>query len=424
MSAWPGLVSLAWRSAWYRRWGLGLVVLSLALSTLLLLSVERLRHDVRASFTHAVSGTDLIVGPRTGSLQLLLYAVFRIGQPSHNIRHASVLALERDRAVEWVVPLSLGDSHRGYPVVATTGAYFDHFRYGDRRALTLAQGQRFEQVFDAVLGAEVARQLGYTLGSKLVLSHGSGTMAHENHADKPFTVVGILAPTGTPVDRSVHIALSGMQAIHLDWVAGVPLPGRSVSAEQALAMDLTPRSVTAALVGLKSRAAVFAVQRRVAEYDQEPLMAILPGVVLDELWAVVGAAEQALRLMGVLVAVVSLAGLVAVVVTALEQRRRELAVLRSIGAGPPRVFLLLGLEGLMVGLCGAAAGTLLWMLMMLLAAPWVEATYGIGLSGAGLRMPELVLLGAVVLATTLASLLPGWRAYRLSLAEGLSQRTL
>jgi putative ABC transport system permease protein len=215
-----------------------------------------------------------------------------------------------------------------------------------------------------------------------------------------------------------------MQAIHLDWVAGVPLPGRSVSAEQALAMDLTPRSVTAALVGLKSRAAVFAVQRRVAEYDQEPLMAILPGVVLDELWAVVGAAEQALRLMGVLVAVVSLAGLVAVVVTALEQRRREMAVLRSTGAGPPRVFLLLGLEGRMVGLCGAAAGTLLWMLMTLLAAPWVEATYGIGLSGAGLRVPELVLLGAVVLATTLASLLPGWRAYRLSLAEGLSPRSL
>ena len=418
------LLNIAWASAWHRRFALSLVVLCLALSTFLLLTVERVRHDVRENFSNAVSGTDLIVGARSGAVQLMLYSVFRMGQPTQTIEYATVQALRQDPAVKWVVPLALGDTHRGFPVVATTPEYFEHFRYGPRLPLALREGRRFEGVFEAVLGADVARQLGYTLGSKLVLSHGSGAMAHEDHADKPFTVVGILAPTGTPVDRSVHIALSGMQAIHLDWVAGVPLPGRSVSAEQALAMDLTPRSVTAALVGLKSRAAVFAVQRRVAEYDQEPLMAILPGVVLDELWSVVGAAEQALRLMGVLVAVVSLAGLVAVVVTALEQRRRELAVLRSIGAGPPRVFLLLGLEGLMVGLCGAAAGTLLWMLMMLLAAPGIEATYGIGLSGAGLRMPELVLLGAVVLATTLASLLPGWRAYRLSLAEGLSPHSL
>jgi putative ABC transport system permease protein len=424
MSAGSGLMKVAWRSAWYRRYGLGLVVISLALSTFLLLSVERLRHDVRASFSNAVSGTDLIVGPRAGSVQLLLYAVFRIGQPTHNIRYSSVQALERDRAVEWVVPLSLGDSHRGYPVVATTGAYFEHFRYGDRRPLTLAFGRRFEQVFDVVLGADVARHLGYGLGSKLVLSHGSGALEHDHHADKPFTVVGILAPTGTPVDRSLHIALEGMQAIHLDWVAGVPLPGRRFSAEQALAMDLTPRTVTAALVGLKSRSAVFAVQRRVSEHEAEPLMAILPGVVLDELWGAVGAAEQALRLMGMLVGAVSLAGLVAVVVTALEQRRRELAVLRSIGAGPPRVFMLLGLEGLVVSLCGAALGALAWAVLLPLAAPWVEAAYGIALSGGWPRPAEMGLLAAVVLAATVASFLPGWRAYRLSLAEGLSPRAL
>ena len=124
--------------------------------------------------------------------------------------------------------------------------------------------------------------------------------------------IGASARTGTPVDRSVHIPLAGMEAMHLDWVAGAPLPGAKVSADEAARQDLTPRSVTAVLVGLKSRAAVFAVQRWVRGYADEPLMAVLPGVALDELWEVVGAGERALQAVSVLVSVVSLAGLMAV----------------------------------------------------------------------------------------------------------------
>lgn len=416
------MLAVAWRSAWHRRFGLALVVLSIALAAFLLLAVERVRHDVRANFASAVSGTDLIVGARTGSVQLLLYAVFRIGQATNNIRYASVQALERDPAVAWVVPLSLGDSHRGFPVVATSAAYFEHFRYRDGRTLQIEQGRAFEQVFDAVLGAEVAERLGYRLGQQLVLRHGGGEIETADHADKPFTVAGILARTGTPVDRSLHIGLAGMEAIHLDWMAGVPLPGLAVAADQVQRHDLTPRAVTAALVGLKSRAAVFAVQRRVADFDAEPLMAVLPGVALDELWDAVGAAERSLLLMSGLVGIVSLAGLVAVVVTALEQRRRELAVLRSIGAGPARLFALLGLEGALLSACGALLGLAAWAIMLALGAPWVQRQYGVGISPGMPRAGEWLLLAAVVLAGTLAALLPGWRAYRLSLADGLSPR--
>lgn len=417
-----GLAALAWRSAWHRRFALSLVVLSVALSTFLLLAVERLRHDVRENFSSAVSGTDLIVGARTGGVQLMLYAVFRLGQATNTIRWSSVQALAQDKAVAWTVPLSLGDAHRGFPVVGTTPDYFTHFRWGARQALVLAQGQRFEGVFDAVIGAEVADRLGYSLGQRLVLRHGGGELESNDHADKPFTVVGILARTGTPVDRSVHISLAGMEAIHLDWAAGVPLPGLAVPASEVTQHDLSPRAVTAVLVGLKSRAAVFGLQRRVAEFEAEPLMAVLPGVALDELWDAVGQAERALMLMSVLVGAVSLAGLVAVVVTALEQRRRELAVLRSVGAGPSRVFTLLALEGTVLGASGALLGALAWAIMRALAAPWVQARWGITLSGGLPRPDEWLLLGSVVLAGTLAGLLPGWRAYRLSLADGLTPR--
>ncbi len=355
------MLDVALHSAWARRSTLSLVVLSVALSTLLLLGVERIRSDVRENFSQSVSGTDLIVGARTGAVQLLLYAVFRVGGATNNIRMDSLQAIGKHRAVAWIVPLSLGDSHRGFPVLATTPDYFTHFLYGDRQSLALAQGKAFDGsldgLYDCVVGADVADTLGYRVGRHVTLSHGSGVIPGAEHADKPFTVVGVLARTGTPVDRTVHISLEAMEAIHLDWVAGAPMPGMKVAAADARKFDLRPRQVTAALVGLKNRAAVFAVQRAVADYAGEPLMAVLPGVALDELWDVVGVGERALLGMSALVAVVSLAGLVAVVMAGLNERRRELAVLRAVGAAPRHVLFVLAAEGALVTLLGVAVGS-------------------------------------------------------------------
>ena len=421
------ILGIAWRSAWNRRSTLSLVVLSVALSTFLLLSVERIRTDVRENFSQSVSGTDLIVGARTGAMQLMLYAVFRVGGATNNVRMDSLQAIAKHRAVAWMVPLSLGDSHRGFPVLATTPEYFQRFHYGDRQPLVLAQGQPFAGTLDglygAVIGAEVADALGYRLGQQVTLSHGSGPIPGADHADKPFTVVGILARTGTPVDRTLHISLEAMEAIHLDWVAGVPMPGMSIPAEMARKFDLAPKQVTAALVGLKQRSAVFAVQRAVADYEGEPLMAVLPGVALDELWEVVGVGERALLAMSAMVALVSLAGLVAVVLAGLNERRRELAVLRAVGAAPRHVLMMLAAEGGFVTLLGALLGTLATAAVIALAGPWAQSHYGIRLGWSAPTIAQWAVLAAVLGAGFVASLVPGWRAYRLSLADGLSPRT-
>ncbi len=416
------LFSLAVRSAWNRRFVLSLIVASIALSTFLLLGIERIRSDVRENFSQSVSGTDLIVGARTGSVQLLLYSVFRIGSATNNIRWSTVQEIAKNRAVAWVVPISLGDSHRGFPVVATSLDYFDHFQYGDHQALQLEQGKRFAGVFDTVIGAEVASKLGYKLGDHIVLAHGDGVFAANDHADKPFTVVGILARTGTPVDRSVHISLAAMEAIHLDWIAGAPLPGTSIPADQVSKYDLTPKNVTAALIGLKNRAAVFAVQRSISEFEAEPVMAILPGVALDELWDVVGVGERGLLAMSALVSIVSLAGLVAVIMAGLNERRRELAILRALGAGPRQVLILLALEGGLVTAVGVAVGFVLSVLAIGLLSGWFADRFGIALHLHAPGYDELLLLGGILVAGWLASLVPGFRAYRLSLVDGLSPR--
>jgi putative ABC transport system permease protein len=416
------LLPLALKSAWNRRYTLGLTLVAIALSVTLFLGIERVRQDARDSFAQAVSGTDLVVGARSSPMQLLLYAVFRLGEASNNMGWDSAQALAAHPAVAWTIPISLGDSHHGFPVLGTTPAYFEHFHYGDRQSLRLAQGQPFVGLFDAVLGAEVAERLGYKLGERITLAHGMEESGLAEHADKPFTVVGILARTGTPVDRTIHIGLAAMEAIHLDWQGGAPIPGFAIPPAFVKKFNLTPKSVTAVLVGLKTRTGVFAMQRFVANYRDEALMAVLPGVALSQLWELMAVAERALMAISALVVAVSFAGLVAVVLAGLGERRRELAILRANGARPRDLFVLLALEGGAVTLAGAVVGTLLLTALTAVLGPWVEAQYGLILRLALPSVAELELLGWVILVGTLASLLPGYRAYRLSLADGLTPR--
>ncbi|MFA7243533.1 MAG: FtsX-like permease family protein [Sulfuricellaceae bacterium] len=416
------LILLAAKSAWNRRLTLGLALAAVALSITLLLGVERIRHDAREGFAMSVSGADLVIGARTSPVQLMLYAVFRIGEATNNIRWQSYRAIAENPAVAWAIPLSLGDSHRGFPVLGATSAYFEHFHYGEAQALAFSSGKRFDGVFDAVLGAEVAQRLGYRLGDKIVLSHGMGDEGLAEHGDKPFTVVGVLARTGTPVDRTIHVNLEAITAIHLDWQGGAPLPGFSIPGQYVQKFDLTPKEITAALIGLKSRAAVFKIQRHVNEYAGEPLLAVLPGVALDELWQVVGVAERTLLAVSSMVVAVGLAGLIAVILASLNERRRELAILRSVGARPEDVFLLLTIEGLFVTVLGSLLGVALLSILTAVVGPLLQAHYGLVIHTRFVSLAELKLLGIVVIVGLLASLAPGYRAYRLSLADGLSPR--
>ncbi|TWG85324.1 putative ABC transport system permease protein [Cupriavidus gilardii J11] len=434
------LAGIAARSAWNRRGNLLLMVLAIALSTALLLGVERVRQQVRSSFAQSVSGTDLIVGARGNPLQLVMYTVFRIGGVDGNVSWQSVQRLASHPLVAWTVPISLGDSHRGFPVLATTTGYFQHYRHGDHRRLRIAQGRRFDSLFDAVIGAEVARRLGYRLGDQIALSHGQSELGHAgrhdedhdhdhehprehaDHGDKPFTIVGILAPTGTPVDRTIHIGMEAMQALHLDFQGGARLPGMAIPREYVRRFDLTPKSATAVLVGLKLRSRVFTLQREIAEDTREPLTAVLPGVALDSLWDTIRTGETAMRAISAMVAVVGLAGLASSILAALGARRRELAILRAAGARPREIVALLAMEGMMLMLLGAFAGVALLTAASGLFSGWLEARLGVALPFAWPTMAELPTLAALILAGFLASLLPAWRAYRLSLVDGLNPR--
>ncbi|WP_271410482.1 ABC transporter permease [Pseudomonas sp. Q1-7] len=417
------LLRLALASLANRRFTALLTVFAIALSVCLLLAVERVRTEARASFASTISGTDLIVGARSGSVNLLLYSVFRIGNATNNIRWDSFEAISQDKRVKWAIPVSLGDSHRGYRVMGTSAAYFEHYRYGRGQPLRLAEGKPFADLFEVVLGADVAEALQYKLGERIVLAHGVSTVSLVQHDDKPFTVVGILARTGTPVDRTLHISLAGMEALHVDWQNGVPARGAGkVSADQARALDLQPKAITAFMLGLNSKIATFALQRQINEYRGEPLLAILPGVALQELWSLMGTAEKALFVVSLFVVLTGLIGMLTAILTSLNERRREMAILRSVGARPWHIGSLLVLEAFALALAGATLGLGLLYLGIGLGQGYVQANYGLYLPLALPSPYEWSLLGAILAAALLMGVVPAWRAYRQSLADGLSIR--
>ena len=285
---------LAWRSLANRRMTALLTVLAVAASVALLLGVEKVRSGARDSFADTISGTDLIVGARAGDVQLLLYAVFRIGNATANLTWESYQDIAARPEVAWIVPISLGDSHKGFRVLGTNNDYFAHYRHRRGQPLEFAAGGPFQDLFDTVVGADVAERLGYKIGDPIVVSHGIGDVSFADHADKPFRIAGILAKTGTPVDRTVHISLEALEAIHVDWQGGARQPGPGISVDEVRRMELQPKAVTAAMIGLRSRLDSFKLQRFVNEYPEEALAAILPGVALQQLWGLVGVAETAL----------------------------------------------------------------------------------------------------------------------------------
>ncbi|MBT6298991.1 MAG: ABC transporter permease [Rhodobacteraceae bacterium] len=411
------ILRLALASLFARALTVGMTILAIALSVALFLGVEKIRISAKASFTNTISGTDLIVGARSGSVQLLLYSVFRIGNATNNLTWQSYQDIAARADVAWAVPISLGDSHRQFRVMGTTVAFFEHYKYRKRRPLALTDGVIISDLFDTVVGSDVAKTLKYSVGDPIIIAHGLASFTE--HKDQPFRVSGILEKTGTPVDRTVIVNMEAIEAIHVDWKSGAKTPGQSTPVDVVRRMDLTPKAVTAALIGVKTPLKTFALQRAINQYPEEPLLAILPGVALQELWAIVGVAETALIAVSAMVVITALIGMMATIFSSLNERRREMAIFRAMGAGPATILGLLVLEAMLTAAFGAGLGLGMLYISLVIAQPVIDSTFGLWLTIDSPSIRELWVLFGVVLAGLIVSLIPALRAYRLSLADGM-----
>jgi putative ABC transport system permease protein len=415
------ILRLAFASLIARALTVGMTILAIALSVALFLGVEKIRTGAKASFADTISGTDLIVGARSGSVQLLLYSVFRIGNATNNLTWQSYQDIANRREVEWIVPISLGDSHRQFRVMGTTPEFFERYKYRSGQSLAVRDGVIMDDLFDTVIGADVAATLGYDVGDPIVVAHGLASFSE--HKDQPFRVSGILEKTGTPVDRTVIVGLRAIEAIHVDWQGGGQIQGQSTPADAVRQMELEPKAVTAALVGVKGRLQVFGLQRSINEYPEEPLLAILPGVALQELWQIVGIAETALIGVSAMVVITAMIGMMATIFSSLNERRREMAIFRAMGARPRVVLGLLVLEAVLMASLGAIFGLVFLYVGLFIGQPLIDSAFGLWLPIEPPTLREAWMLLCVIAAGAIVSMVPALRAYRMSLADGMMVRT-
>ena len=403
----------------YARWlTVSLTIFAISLSLMLYLSVEKIRTSAYASFTDTISQTDLIVGSRTSSIQLLLYSVFRIGNATNNITWESYEDIISREEVKWSVPISLGDSHKGFRVMGTTDEYFTRYKYRGGQSLEIQNGEHLDDLYDVVLGASVTEKLGYKIGDPLIIAHGLSSFS--KHEDQPFKVSGILKKTGTPVDNTVIVSLEAIEAIHVDWSSGAKTPGLETPIEIIRQMDLTPKNISGVLIGVNSKLQIFKLQRWVNEYSEEPLSAILPGVALQELWRVVGVVENVLIGISIVVIFTTLIGMTAIIFSSLNERRREMAIWRAMGATPTVILGLLMLEAFIVSFLSSVISTIFLFLLLIILQPWIDQTYGILISIKMFSVDELSVFVYFILAALLISLLPALRAYWLSINDGMT----
>lgn len=412
---------ITWKSIQSRKFTTLLCVISIALSVTLFLGIERIRNGAKDGFTNTISKTDFIVGAKGSPLQLLLYSVFHIGGAVNNIKIDTYNDIKNNPIVEWTIPFSLGDSYRGYRVVATNESFYLNYRFRGDHSVEFSEGELPNDTFDVALGAEVAKKLNLKLGEAIVLSHGIAQESLLNHDQTPFKIKAILKSTQTPIDTGVYITLEGMEALHFGWESGVP-DGEAIAQERFKKENIEINQITSFLVKLKSRIAILKMRRDIDLYSKEPIMAVIPGLALQEMWETIGYVEKILFLVSICVTVVGVLGIIISLYTSINERRREMAILRSLGAKSRDIFFLLLYESALIVFFGCLLGVMSMFGITLLIRPWLESNFSVYIPLSALSKTEWIYLGAIFVTGTIAGIIPAIKAYMYSLRDGLSPK--
>ena len=436
-----------------------LIILTLAFSISLFFTVSRIQETVKSSFQNTVSGVDSVVAARGGNLQILLNSVFLIGEPSSTIKWDTYKDLTDNNKMKWAVPISLGDSHKGYRVIGTNNDYFKEIKYSSKKSIEFHTGNSFNDVFDVVLGSVVASKLNYDIGSSIIITHGlsdageihtfhsekdddhadhgdhddhakheehddhSDHEEHDDHAghdhgDLGFKVSGILKPTGTPIDNAVYISLAGVEAMHTGWIGNQKV--MDVSIEQIMERELQPKTISAIFISLKNRTQIFQFQRDVLNYKKEAISSVMPGVTLTRLWMLTGNVDKAFKFITFLIIIIALLGMIAMTIAGLNSRRREMAILRSVGASPNNIVSLLLVESIIISLISCIVGYIIMIIIFTLGKDYLQNNYGIFIDGFSIKSYDLQIIIAIVCAALIATIVPSIQVYRNTLRDGLS----
>ncbi len=400
-------LALAWRYLWARPLGAALNVLLLSLGLASITFLLLVSAQLARAFDRDLAGIDVVVGAKGSPMQLILSGVLHIDVPPGNIPLKAVRALEKNPLIASIIPISLGDNFRAYRIVGTSPAYIDHYE------AKLVQGSMWSAPMQVVLGATVARKLGLQMGNTFVGSHGLGAGGH-THGDNPYTVVGILAPSGSVLDRLILTDTASVWKVHEDYTAS----SDDSAADRAVMED--EREITMALVQYKTPMAALSFPRYVNTSTE--MQAAAPALEITRLLNMLGLGTDVLRAFaGVLLLTAGLSVFIALW-SAVRERRADLALLRMLGAAPRKVAALLLCEAVWLGLVASVLGLLLGQGFAAALAWFLKLDNSLLIGG--LVWPfELWVVPTLALGVSMVSaLLPTLAAYRVSVLELLQTR--
>ena len=398
-----------------------LVTISLMASMVLLLSIERIQQGAEEGFNQSISGVDVIIGPRSSSLELVLYTVFHLGRPTNNITTKTIDDIKLRNDIDWIVPIALGDSHKGFRVIATQSNYFEHIKYSDNQSLTFLKGRAFSELPEVVLGSDVADKLYYSLGSNIQITHGSVEATGNKHDDFSFKASGILNKTGTPIDQAIFVDLKGYELLHLGWKSGKKVFSLdNIDLSTIPKEDLNPKTLTAAFVGLKSKLTLFNFSKSIREYPNEAISAVIPGVALSELWSIVGLVDKGFELLSWIIIAISLIAMITLIIASLDNRKQEMTIYRANGASPRFLATMVIYESLVIGLVAIIGAIILVTIVTYFATSQLNLTLGISPSFQWISLGEIKVFSVILLAGVLSSLIPAVMVFRKNLHQTLS----
>ena len=392
------IITLSFKYLWSRPLAAGLNVLLLALGvasiTLMLLISSQIDH----AFERDLKGIDVVVGAKGSPMQLILAGVFHIDTPTGNIPLADVKTLQQDPRVATLIPLSLGDSFRGFRIVGTTADYVTHYE------ARLAQGAMFKAPLEAVIGAEIATNTGLATGNSFIGSHGLGAEGHA-HGATPYQVTGVLAPCSCVLDRLILTATESVWRVHEKAIEGdIPL-----DAEDKKAIE-DDREVTLALIRYKSPLAAVSFPRFVNTTTN--MQAAAPAIEITRLLRMVGVGTDVLRGFGAVLLLTAGLSVFIALWNAVRERRADLAMLRMLGASPQKVAGLLVCEALWLAILASIMGLLLGHLLTGAVGYLLQAEKSLPLTGWIWLVQEWAIPAAAALVAVVAALIPAIAAYR------------
>ena len=346
----------------------------------------------------------------------LSISLFQIGNPTNNISWDSYKEISKNPDIEWMVPISLGDSHKQFRVMGTSQAYFERYEYRNEKKLAFQNGSVFTDLYDVVIGSDVAKKLNYNLNDNIVIAHGISSKSL--HDEFPFKVKGILKKTGTSVDRLVLVSLEALEVIHKDWKAGIKIPNAKKSNNNNY-NHLEPKEITAAIIKIKSPIKIFEIQRQINKYEFEPLQAIIPGISLSKLWQIVSVTENIMLLISVMVIISSFIGMTAILYSTLNGRKKEMALLRIVGASPYTIFTLMITEALIIAISSIFISICLIQVLALIFFPILDQNFGLYLESKFLSVKDLLFLLSVLFLSVIVSIFPSLKASKDSINEGI-----